>query len=235
MTRFLRNFVTLALGGLLVALPALSQNAPTGPPAAARPPAGMATDTNKPPPLPTSLTGYVPDDKYKLRKGDQISFQVLEDGDAPRGLMVNDSGELNFPYVGRVAVVDKTCKQVAAELKVLLEKEYYYEATPILALELANRVLGRIYLWGQVRSQGPMDMAVNEDLTVGKAILRAGGFAEFANKKKVKLMRGTGDTSVGRQTIELNMEEILDQGHSEKDMPVQPEDFIVVPARWINM
>lgn len=185
--------------------------------------------------MPPSLTGYVPDDKYKLRKGDQLSFQVLEDGDAPRGLMVNDSGELNFPYVGRVAVVDKTCKQVAAELKVLLEKEHYYEATPILALELANRVLGRIYLWGQVRSQGPMDMAVNEDLTVGKAILRAGGFAEFANKKKVKLMRGTGDSSVGRQTIELNMEEILDQGHSEKDLPVQPEDFIVVPARWINM
>ena len=235
MTRFLRSLASLALGGMLVAVPARGQNAPAARPAANNPPAAAALETNKPPPLPASLSGYVPDDKYKLRKGDQVSFQVLEDGDAPRGLMVNDSGELNFPYVGRLAVVDKSCKQVADELKVLLEKEYYFVATPILALEMANRVLGRIYLWGQVRGQGPMDIAVNEDLTVGKAILRAGGFADFANKKKVKLMRGTGDSSVGRQTIELNMEEILDQGHSEKDMPVQPEDFIVVPSRWINM
>src|SRR5262245_25190399 len=63
-----------------------------------------------------NLSGYVPDDKYKLRVGDRVAFQVIEDRDAPKTLLVADSGELDFPYVGRVMVVDKTCKQLGEEL-----------------------------------------------------------------------------------------------------------------------
>jgi protein involved in polysaccharide export with SLBB domain len=79
-----------------------------------------------------------------------------------------------------------------------------------------------------------MDLYVNDTLTVGKAILRAGGFAEFANKKKVKLMRGTNQEGQARQSFELDMNEILEQGKSEKDMNVLPDDFIVVPSRILN-
>ncbi len=190
--------------------------------------------TNPVTPSPTSLTGYVPDDKYKLRIGDRISFQINEDGDPPRSFVVTDSGEINFPYVGRYSVKDKSCKEMADLLKVELEKEYYFQATPILALDVANPVTGKIYLWGQVRSQGPMDLYVNDTLTVGKAILRAGGFAEFANKKKVKLMRDSNKDGQARQSFELDMNEILEQGKSEKDMNVLPDDFIVVPSRILN-
>ena len=66
----------------------------------------------------SSLAGYVPDDKYKLHVGDRISFQILEDRRAPSLLVVADSGEVEAPYVGRVVATDKTCKQLAAELKI---------------------------------------------------------------------------------------------------------------------
>ena len=183
---------------------------------------------------PASLIGYIPDDKYKLRVGDRISFQIVEDRDAPKSLVVTDSGEVDMPYLGRVSAVDKTCKQLADELKAQLEKEYYYRATVIIALDAANRVLGRIYIWGQVRSQGPIEITVNENLTVGTAILRAGGFGDFANKKRVKLIRGGGPDGAAKQTVELNMVEILEDGKVEKDMMLQPNDFIIVPSRLIN-
>lgn len=181
----------------------------------------------------TNPTGYVPDDKYKLRVGDRVAFQILEDRDAPKSLVVADSGELDIPYIGRVAAAKKTCKQLAAELKPQLEKEYYYRATVILALDAANKFLGRVYVWGQVRNQGPMDVAVGENLTVGKAILRAGGFADFANRKRVKVVRG-GIESATKQTFELNLVEILEDGRTEKDLPLQPDDFVIVPSRLIN-
>jgi protein involved in polysaccharide export with SLBB domain len=184
-------------------------------------------------PLPSNLTGYVPDDKCKLRAGDRIAFQILEDRDAPKSLVVADSGELDFPYIGRVAAVDKTCKQLAGELKTRLEQEYYYRATVIVALDVANKFLGRVYVWGQVRNQGAIDVAVGENLTAGKAILRAGGFADFANKKRVKVVRG-GSVAAAKQTIELNMTEILEEGKTEKDAVLQPDDFIIVPSRLIN-
>ena len=178
-------------------------------------------------------SGYVPDDKYKLRVGDKISLQILEDRDAPKPLIVADSGELDVPYIGRVAAADKTCKELSAEIKARLEKEYYHRATVIIALDVANKLLGRIYVWGQVRQQGAIDIAVNENLTAGKAILRAGGFGDFANKKKVKLVR-SGNDAGGKQTFELNMVDILEKGQTEKDVTLRADDFIIVPSRLIN-
>jgi protein involved in polysaccharide export with SLBB domain len=104
----------------------------------------------------------------------------------------------------------------------------------VISLDLANKLLGRVYVWGQVRNQGPIDVAVNENLTAGKAILRAGGFADFANKKRVKVVRGAGADSAGKRTFELNMVDILEKGKPEKDIVLQPDDFIIVPSRLIS-
>ena len=108
---------------------------------------GLPIGTNASPIIPTSLTSYVPDDKYRLRVGDRISLQIVEDRDFPKSLVIADSGELDAPYVGRLAASERTCKQLATELKALLEKEYYYRATVIIALDAANKFLGRIYVW----------------------------------------------------------------------------------------
>ena len=187
------------------------------------------------PAMPSSAAaGYVADEKYKLRPGDRVSLQIMEDREPARSLVVADSGELDVPYIGRVAASEKSCRQLRDELKEQLEKEYYYRATVVIALDAATKFLGRIYLWGQVRNQGPIDLAVNENLTVAKAILRAGGFADFANRKKVKVIRNSGDESIGKQVFELNLAEILEEGSTERDIVLRPDDLIIVPSRLIN-
>ncbi len=59
-------------------------------------------------------------------------------------------------------------------------------------------------------------MQVNENLTAGQAILRAGGFADFANEKKVKVIRGStgADKNKQTQTFNLDMEQILERGQN---------------------
>jgi polysaccharide biosynthesis/export protein len=221
---------------------ALIQSAPAKPaapipavaPAKASSPTAASPATNAGLMAIPTATGYVADDKYKLRVGDRISLQILEDRDAPKSLIIADSGELDAPYIGRVTAADKTCKQVAEELKAQLEKEYYHRATVIISLDAANKLLGRVYVWGQVRNQGPIELAANETITAGKAILRVGGFADFANKKKVKVVRGGGADGANKQTFELNMVEILEGGKTEKDIPLQPDDLVIVPSRLIS-
>jgi polysaccharide biosynthesis/export protein len=220
----------LAVLFVLGCLTGLAQ-VPAGSKAPAASLALLAAPTNAAGTVLTNLTGYVPDDKYKLRVGDKVSLQIQEDRDPPKSLVIADSGELDAPYVGRVAAADKTCKQLADDLRAQLEKEYYYRATVIIALDSANRLLGRVYVWGQVRNQGAIEVAINENLTAGKAILRAGGFADFANKKKVKVVRASG---TGKQNFELNMVDILEKGKTEKDVVLQADDFIIVPSRLIN-
>jgi protein involved in polysaccharide export with SLBB domain len=77
---------------------------------------------------------------------------------------------------------------------------------------------------------------VNENLTAGQAILRAGGFADFANERKVKVVRSqTGTNGVAQtQPISLDMQQILNEGKTEKDIVLQPGDLIIVPSRLIN-
>jgi len=185
------------------------------------------------------LNGYAPDDSYKLRAGDTVSFQILEDRILdiqldPASLVVADSGEMDVPYIGRVMAAGKNCKQLSGEIKTALEKDYYQQATVVVSLNVANRILGRVYIWGQVHGQGALDLQVNEDLTAGKAILRAGGFADFANKRKVKVVRAAADANGKNQIIELDMEKILDEGKIGGDIVLQPNDLVIVPSRLVN-
>ena len=119
-------------------------------------------------------------------------------------------------------------------MQAALEKDYYNKATVVLSLNVANRILGRVYIWGQVHNQGPIEMQMNENLTAGQAVLRAGGFADFANKSKVQVVRGAVGVNGEKQTFKLDMQQILEQGKTEKDVLLQPGDLIIVPSRLIN-
>ncbi len=187
--------------------------------------------------LPNTMDGL--NDKRQLGVGDRLSFKVVEDEGMPRSLVITDSNEVDVPYIGRVAVANKTCKQFAFYIKKLLEKEYYFQATVIVGLDSAGNSAramsrGRIYVMGAVRGPGPQDIPVDEVYTVAKAILRAGGFGPYANKRKVKLVRGGKDQGSAKPII-IDCAEILDKGHWDKDVEVSPDDVITIPERIINL
>lgn len=187
--------------------------------------------------LPNTMDGL--NDKRNLTSGDRLSFKVVEDESLPRGLTVTDSMEIDVPYLGRVSAVNKTCKQFAYHVKRLLEKEYYFQATVIVGLDSAGssgRVAsrGKFYLMGQVRNQGAMDIPADEVLKVTTAILRAGGFGPYANKRKVRLVRATKDGQKAKPKI-IDCAEILDDGLWDKDVEIIPGDVITVPERLINI
>jgi polysaccharide biosynthesis/export protein len=171
------------------------------------------------------------DDKKKLGPNDFVSFRVVEDRDNDsQRLRVNDSGELEVPYIGLVPAQGKTCKELAFNIKSALEKEYYYHATVILAVDrVSDKSRGRIYVYGSVKSQGPQEVPPDENYTVSKAVIRAGGFGDFANKRKVKVTRKNG------KDFTVDLKRVIEEGHTEEDVVLQPDDQIYVPQRLINM
>jgi polysaccharide export outer membrane protein len=174
------------------------------------------------------------DDKYLLAIGDTLSFRIIEDEDDPKILTVTDSGDLEVPYIGRYPAVGKTCKQLAQELKQELEKEYYLQATVVIAVDSKPRSRGKIYIVGAINSPGPQDISGAEALTVSKAILRAGGLTTFANGKQVRVTRSTGTHPGDEKTFTINVTEIYEQGKTENDLTLQPGDLIYVPERMIR-
>jgi protein involved in polysaccharide export with SLBB domain len=172
------------------------------------------------------------DDKRLLQIGDRLSMRVVEDRKPPVSLIVTDSGEVEVPLIGRVEAKGRSCKQLAYAIKAPLEREYYYKATVIVGLDFETlKSPGRVYVTGQVRNQGPLAIPPDETFTVSRAIIRAGGFADFANKRRVKLVRKNGDKT---ETIIVDLELVIKKGRTDKDPIVEPDDTIVVPERLIN-
>src|SRR3954470_19971988 len=170
------------------------------------------------------------DDKKRLGSNDYVSFRVVEDRDnESQHLRVNDNGELEVPYIGLVPASGKSCKELAYNVKAALEREYYYHATVIIAVDrVSEKSRGKIYVYGSVKGQGPQEIPADETYTVSKAIIRAGGFGDFANKRKVKLTKKSGETVV------INLKRVIEEGHTDEDVTVGPDDQIYGPQKLVN-
>jgi polysaccharide export outer membrane protein len=171
------------------------------------------------------------DEKKKLGPNDYVSFRVVEDRDNDsQRLRVSDNGELEVPYIGPIPAEGKTCKELAFNIKAALEREYYYHATVILALDrVSEKSRGKVYVYGSVKVQGPQEIPTDESYTVSKAVIRAGGFGDFANKRKVKVTRKSGED------FTIDLKRVIEDGKPDSDMVLQPDDQIYVPQRLINM
>jgi protein involved in polysaccharide export with SLBB domain len=173
------------------------------------------------------------DDSRPLSRGDVVNFRIVEDRDPPVSLQITDSGDLEVPYIGRVRAEGKNPRALAFEIKSMLERDYYHQATVILALDMAGqRSPGRIYVTGAVNGAGPQEIPANERFTVSKAILRSGGFSDFANQRRVKVTRAKPDGTTESFTVDVK--EVIEKGRQDLDLEVLPNDFIVVPERLIN-
>jgi len=172
-----------------------------------------------------------------LGVGDQVTYRVLEDKDPPVQLMVTDTGELDIPYLGRVRVVGQSTSEVKRKVKKALEKDYYYTATVQLAIDTVavhgNDSIGKVYLSGKIRVPGPQDLLAGEQATVGKVILRAGGLGEFADSRKVKIIRKSKSGKKAK-TIIVDLKEVLERGNIDQDVEIYDGDLIIVPQKMIN-
>jgi polysaccharide export outer membrane protein len=225
----MRILVTVWLG-LACALSSMAQSTPPSP-------GDHPGDTNT---SDHAVSGYTPDDKHLLEPGDVISFQIMEDKKPAISMVVTDSGEVNFPYIRRVPVAGKTCRKLAEELKVMLEQDYYKHATVVVGLDMLNRtkvekvekVIGRVRIWGEVRTQGSVDILSGHNLTISEALLKMGGLTDSADKKKVSVFRNSGHGS--SKVIYVNVHDIMDRGKIEKDLTLEPDDIIIVAIRLIR-
>ena len=169
------------------------------------------------------------DPDKKLSAGDQVTLEIVEDKEGGLPRVVTAAGDLDVPELGRVNVAGKTTAEAAADIKRRLEADYYYRATVRLAIDRVSPVQvrsGVVYLSGEVRQVGPQEIVAGEALTLSNAVLKAGGLTEWADSKKVKLMRQRGGST---QTTEHNYKSIIERGDVKNDPVLQDGDRINIP------
>ncbi len=219
----IRSTAVALLAAFLIAIPLGNVVAQTQPSS----PMSSAVETN-------AADSTILNSQIALSAGDVLSFRIVEDHSVAVRLTVTDTGEMEVPYVGRVTAANKTCRKLAEEIKAQLETDYYYRATVVLGIDSLRRPsTGRAYITGQVRTAGPLEFAEGEKLTVAEAVLKAGGFSDFADRRRVKVMRQTGKAG-GVETLYVDVLAVWEKGKKEKDMEVKPGDQIFVASKLIN-
>ena len=87
-----------------------------------------------------------------------------------------------------------------------------------------------VYVTGNVERPGTLRLFQDETLTAYAAILRAGGFARFANLRKVFVVRDLGNGE--KAHIPINIKDI--QKGKAPDVILQGKDIVVVPERFFS-
>jgi polysaccharide biosynthesis/export protein len=100
------------------------------------------------------------------------------------------------------------------------ENIYVFDQDTLNVLPISS-----VYVSGQVKS--PQSLIYTKDLTLLRAIAKAGGFGEWANKDKVIILRQSSNGET--QTLRINAGKI--EKGKEDDTPLMPNDNIVVDER----
>jgi len=178
-----------------------------------------APGTGANPPAP-SLSAPDTADTYVIGPADMLVVTVWKEPTLSGSLLVRPDGMVSLPLVGDVLAAGSTPNQLKDQIAEKLKK---FVQAPNVSVVISQIRSKNIYFMGEVSKKGPIEMTAG--MTLLEAIGSAGGPTEFANTKKIYILR---DVAGVRQKIPVRYKEAL-KGDRTLDLVLKPGDTIVVP------
>ena len=88
----------------------------------------------------------------------------------------------------------------------------------------------QVMVAGKVEKPGVVLFEPGETPSLVRAILKAGNFNKFADKRKVRIVRKTPTKT---EIIKVNVAQLLDEGEIERDIKLLSGDLIIIDESWI--
>jgi len=153
---------------------------------------------------------------YRFGPEDIIQIMVWREKELSGMFVVRPDGRITLPLAGEITVSDSTPEQVQAKVVELYSK---FINKPEVSVSVARVGSKKFYLVGLVMRTGEFPLVV--PINILQAINAAGGFQEFANKKKVIILRGD-------KQIKFNYEEVIKGKNMSQNIQVENGDHIIV-------
>lgn len=173
-------------------------------------------------------------DGYRLRSGDVLRVEVLEDPGLNRSALVAPDGRVTLPMAGSIPAGGRTVEQIQADLTQRLAPSFAAAPTVYVSLDrlaepraaaaaAAPATIG-IFVVGEAAKTGRLEVAPDTNVLQAFAIM--GGFTKFAAKKRIQLRRDG-------KTYPLNYNQIEAGTSTAGNTQLQAGDVIVVPQRGL--
>jgi polysaccharide export outer membrane protein len=122
---------------------------------------------------------------YEIGANDILRIEVWQSQDYTRQVLVRTDGRITMPPIGELQVEGLTPERLQKQLEEGL-KEYINDPDVTVSVLQVNSKNFRVS--GAVTH--PANYALVTPIHVYEAIMDAGGFKEYAKKKKIQIMRG---------------------------------------------
>jgi polysaccharide export outer membrane protein len=201
---------------LLFAVPAFAQAPRPSQPAPAAPAVTAAAAAAAPRPTdPVVPPGYV------IGTDDVLSIVYWKDKDMSADAKVRPDGRIALPLINEVQAAGLTPEQLHAKLTEE-SKKYMEDANiTVVVREINSR---KAFITGEVHKPGPYPLTA--PTTVMQLISMAGGLREYADAKKIMIMRSEN----GRQvSLPFNYTDVASGKKLQQNIELKPGDTVVVP------
>ena len=159
-----------------------------------------------------------------LRAGDTIEIRIggvpgEEITQVSGSYTIDGSGDINLPHIGKIRAMGLTQAQLQSAIEgTYRSQEIYTNPSITVSVPTAARFVD---VGGSVRN--PQRVPFTPDLTVLGAINASGGFTEFADQSKVRVLR-EGQVQI------VNIREV--RRDPSRDLKLKPGDKIEVPQSF---
>lgn len=157
---------------------------------------------------------------YQIGSDDVIDVMVWKQPQLSSRLRVGSDGYITMPLIGQVRAAGLTTTKLQTDLTDQFAK---YVHDPEVTVRIYNPASRVFYVIGEVTKPGMYPLMSGEVLS--QALAAAGGPTEYANLRKIKIMRRESD-----QAVEMTVNyKAIANGELAADVPLRRADTIVVP------
>lgn len=172
--------------------------------------------------VPGSSPLFAQSSESSLRSGDSIIVKISgvpteEIAVVSTSYDISDNGTINLPYIGEVRASGLRPSILQRNIETAYKNAEIFTHPTIQVTANRDAATQVIFVSGEVKTPGRI--VISPGMNVLGATIAAGGFTDFANARRVKLIRN------GRP-IELDCR---NADNAAALTPVQPGDTVVVP------
>jgi polysaccharide biosynthesis/export protein len=161
------------------------------------------------------------DPNYEIGAQDVLDINVWKEPDISRLVPVRPDGKISLPLLNDVQAAGLTPAQLTAQITTGLTK---YMTNPQVTVIVNQINSQRFYILGQVTRAGAYLLLPG--MTVLQALSNAGGFTEFANMKRIYVLRQENGKE---EKFFFNYKDVSGGKHNEQNIMIKAGDTIFVP------
>jgi polysaccharide export outer membrane protein len=158
-----------------------------------------------------------------LGPGDTFEVSVYGESDLSGKYRIAEDGTINFPFVGRIQVADKSQSAIADLIQSALAEKQILRS-PLVSVFLLEQTSRHVTVMGAVSKPG--GQSLTSGMTIIDAISGAGGLTPLASGDNTIVTRRI-DGKLQRYKVPV---ESITEGHTD-DFPLQEGDIVFVPER----